>query len=195
MPRSGEQARRRLQQAALELYRAQGYDRTTTAEIAARAGVTERTFFRHFADKREVLFDGEAVLRDILVTAVAKAPAELEPLATLAFAFRAAERLLEENRPFSVPRQAVIAAVPALKERELAKAASLIAALASALVQRGLPDRLATLAAQAGMAVFGQAVRAWLGDPSRTLDTHLASALDDLNALASTGSSEARLRG
>ena len=68
MPRSGEQARRRLQQAALELYRAQGYDRTTTAEIAAQAGVTERTFFRHFADKREVLFDGEAVLRDILVS-------------------------------------------------------------------------------------------------------------------------------
>ena len=195
MPRSGEQARRRLQQAALELYRERGYDRTTTAEIAAHAGVTERTFFRHFADKREVLFDGEAVLRDILVAGVAQAPAGLEPLAALAFAFRAAERLLEENLPFSQPRQAVIAAVPALKERELAKVASLIAALASALVQRGIPDRLATLAAQAGMAVFSQAIRAWLGDPSRTLDAYLAGTLDDLNALASTGSPKARPRG
>jgi AcrR family transcriptional regulator len=83
MPRSGEEARRRLQQAALELYLERGYDATTTAQIAERAGVTERTFFRHFADKREVFFDGEAVLRSALITAIAKAPEDLGPLPVL----------------------------------------------------------------------------------------------------------------
>lgn len=73
MPRSGAEARSRLKQAALELYRENGFDKTTTAEIAARAGVTERTFFRHFPDKREVLFDGEADLREDLTKSVAEA--------------------------------------------------------------------------------------------------------------------------
>ena len=79
MPRDGAQARARLREAALELYRERGYDETTAAQIAARAGVTERTYFRHFADKREVLFDGEAELRAILVDAIATAPAGLAP--------------------------------------------------------------------------------------------------------------------
>src|SRR3954454_23851391 len=118
VPRSGAEARRRLQQAALELYRERGFDRTTTAEIAARAGVNERTFFRHFADKREGLFDGEAALRAELVQSVAEAPGGLPPLDVLLGAFRKAGRILEDNRPFSEPRLAVIAATPALRERE-----------------------------------------------------------------------------
>src|SRR3954464_15916262 len=104
VPRSGAEARRRLQQAALELYRERGFDRTTTAEIAARAGVNERTFFRHFPDKGEVLFDGEAELRAALTRAVAEAPGDLGPLDTLLHAFRQAGRVLEDNRPFSEPR-------------------------------------------------------------------------------------------
>ena len=79
MPRSGAEARRRLREAALELYRERGFDQTTAAEIAERAGVNERTFFRHFPDKREVLFDGEADLRAALARAVTEAPAELTP--------------------------------------------------------------------------------------------------------------------
>ncbi|MEV4373699.1 TetR family transcriptional regulator, partial [Nonomuraea sp. NPDC049637] len=125
MPRSGAEARRRLQQAALELYRERGFDRTTTAEIAARAGLNERTFFRHFPDKREVLFDGEADLRASLVQAVAEAPDGLQPLDLLLYAFRKVEHLLEDNRPFAEPRLQVIAATPALRERDLAKAASI----------------------------------------------------------------------
>ena len=67
-------ARGRLEQAAMELYLERGFDQTTVAEIAERAGLTERTFFRHFADKREVLFAGAGALQELLVSAVAGAP-------------------------------------------------------------------------------------------------------------------------
>nr|BFD87516.1 TetR family transcriptional regulator [Streptomyces sp. Xyl84] len=188
VPRSGAEARRRLQQAALELYRERGFDQTTTAEIAARAGVNERTFFRHFPDKREVLFDGEADLRAALTRAVAEAPEDLQPLGALLHAFRKAGRILEENRPFSEPRLAIIAVTPALRERDLAKAASLTEAVAEALRGRGVPDRLAGLAAQAGWAAFHHAAQAWIDDPSRSLDAHLRQAFDDLRALSATAS-------
>src|ERR1700757_4365985 len=107
MPRDREEVRRRLQLAALDLYRERGYEETTAAEIAAKAGVTERTFFRHFSDKREVLFDGEAVLKPALVQAVAAAPEKLGAWETLFWAFRSVEKLFIENRPFSEPRQKV----------------------------------------------------------------------------------------
>ncbi|MEW2291174.1 TetR family transcriptional regulator [Streptomyces sp. NPDC006743] len=188
MPRSGAEARRRLQQAALELYRERGFDQTTTAEIAARAGVNERTFFRHFPDKREVLFDGEADLRAALTRAVAEAPEDLQPLEVLLHAFRKAGRILEENRPFSEPRLAIIAVTPALRERDLAKAASLTEAVAEALRGRGVPDRLAGLAAQTGWAAFHHAAQAWIDDPSRSLEAHLRQAFDDLRALSATAS-------
>ena len=184
MPRSGEEARRRLQQAALELYAERGFDRTTTAEIAARAGVTERTFFRHFPDKREVLFDGEATLRADLTRSVADALDGLPPLEVLLRAFRKAARIIEGNRPFAEPRLAVIAATPALQERDLAKAAAMTDALAGALRERGVTDRLAALAAQTGWATFHHAVVAWLEDSERGLAEHLTEAFDDLRVLA-----------
>ena len=130
MPRSPEPARQRLQQAAIELFGERGYEQTTAAEIAARAGVTERTFFRHFADKREALFDGQAKLRTALSAAIAEAPAELQTMETLSRAFHSVVPLLEANRPLSLPRQAVIASSPALQERELAKEAALAESLA-----------------------------------------------------------------
>ncbi|GGR91274.1 MULTISPECIES: TetR family transcriptional regulator [Streptomyces] len=188
MPRSGAEARRRLQQAALELYQERGFDQTTTAEIAARAGVNERTFFRHFPDKREVLFDGEADLRAALTREVADAPDGLRPLDVLLRAFRRAGRILEDNRPFSEPRLKIIAVTPALRERDLAKAASLTEALAEALRQRGVPGRLAGLAAHTGWAAFHQAAQAWIDDPAQNLDAHLVRAFDDLRALSATGS-------
>jgi AcrR family transcriptional regulator len=186
VPRSGAEARRRLRQAALELYKERGFDQTTTAEIAARAGVNERTFFRHFPDKREVLFDGEADLRDALTHAVAEAPPGLEPLDVLLGAFLKAGRILEENRPFSEPRLEIIAATPTLRERELAKAALLTDALTDALRQRGVPARLAALAAQTGWAAFHQAAQSWIDDPSKPLATHLHQTFADLQSL-STG--------
>jgi AcrR family transcriptional regulator len=184
VPRSGAEARRRLQQAALELYRERGFDGTTAAEIAARAGLNERTFFRHFPDKREVLFDGEAELRVALMQAVAEAPDGLEPFEVLRCAFRESARNLEDNHAFSEPRREIIAVTPALRERELAKHAWLTDAVAEALRQRGVGDGVADLAARTGWAAYQHAVQAWIGDPARRLGAHLDQAFDALHALS-----------
>ena len=186
MPRSGKEARQRLQQATLELFQQQGYDATTTAEIAARAGVTERTFFRHFADKREALFDGEEGFRDTLAERVMSAPDAMGPMEALLYAFRSVEPLLEQNRPFTEPRQEIIARPPALQERVLTKTANLIGALAAALVRRGVDDGLADLAAQVGMAALGYAAKGWFDDPRPGLDTHLRRAFETLQHLSPT---------
>lgn len=178
-----DDARTRLQAAALELFRTQGYDRTTAAGIAARAGVTERTFFRHFPDKREVLFDGEATVRAALLSSIADAPAELGPLATLFRAFRAFQPMLEDRRSYAEPRHRVIAATPALRERELAKTAALADALADALGARGVADLPAALAARTGMAAFVHATVAWLDDPDVGFGERLDLAFRELRAL------------
>lgn len=183
MVASEEDLRGRLQRTALELFRERGYDRTTAAEIAARAGVTERTFFRYFPDKREVLFDREAVLRTALTAALADAPDGLGPLDMLFRAFRSVLSLLEANRPFSKPRQEVIASTPALAERELAKLAALTDALARALKARGVEDLQAVLAAQTGMAAFAHATISWLDDPALDLGEHLDRAVHGLRTL------------
>ena len=183
MPRSGEHARQRLQQAAVELFLERGYDQTTTAEIAARAGVTERTFFRHFPDKREVLFDGQAKLRELLTAAIARVPATVKPLETLYRAFRSLDQLLENNRPFSFPRQQVIDRTSALQERELAKVAALAGALAVALRRRGVDERPATLAARTGMETFRYAIETWFADPAGGVGVHLDRAFGELAGL------------
>ena len=183
MPRSGKEARRRLQKAALELFEENGYDATTAAEIAARAGVTERTFFRHFPDKREVLFDGEEAFRDTLAEGVLKAPEDLGPMDALLWAFHSAEPVLQRNRSFSEPRRKVIARTPALQERVLLKTAGLNAALVAALRRRGVDEHLATLAAGVGMAVFGHAASTWLDDPTAGVKEHIARAYADLRHL------------
>ena len=185
MPRNPEEARDRLRQAALELFAENGFEQTTAAQIAARAGVTERTFFRHFPDKREVLFDGEDRLGKALAAAITAAPEGLPPMDMLRRAFAAVAELLEGNRAFSEPRQHIIAASPALTEREVAKHATLAAGMASALRQRGVAPLRADLAAQAGLAVMGHAISAWFADPSKSLETHLDRAFVELQNLAS----------
>lgn len=183
MTTSEGDARTRLQQAGLALFREKGYEQTTAAEIAARAGVTERTFFRYFPDKREVLFQGEQVLRSALLEAIAAAPAGIGPVDTLFHAFHAVEPLLAANRPFSVPRHAIIAATPALREREIAKLAALTDALADALAARGAGRLRAVLAAQAAMAAFVHCTVAWIDDPATSLGTRLDAARAELETL------------
>lgn len=178
-----EDLRGRLQQAALELFRERGYERTTAAQIAARAGVTERTFFRQFPDKREVLFGGEATLRNALFAAMMNEPAEHAPLELLFRAFRSVLPLLENNRPFAKPRQEIIATTPALHEREAAKLETLAGALALVLQERGVPDATAVLAARVGMIAFAQATIAWLDEPEPSLSERLDMAARDLKAL------------
>ena len=183
MAKGEDGLRVRLQRVALELFREQGYDRTTAAEIAARAGVTERTFFRQFPDKREVLFDGETVLRAALLAAIADAPEGLGPLDTLFRAFRSVLPMLEANRAYAKPRHEVIARTPALHERELAKIAALADALAAALEARGTVDLKAVLAARIGMAAFAHATITWLDDPEPGLAERLDLASHELKAL------------
>ena len=183
MPRNGADARHRLQRAALQLFEMNGFEATTAAEIAARAGVTERTFFRHFADKREVLFDGEDVLREALADGVRRAPAKLAPMAALFSSFRSVASLLEQGRGFSEPRRSVIACTPALQERLSAKTSRLVTALSDALCARGVHTTSATLAAEIGMAVFHNAANGWLDDPSSTIEAHLHRAFAETQDL------------
>jgi AcrR family transcriptional regulator len=162
------------------MYRKHGYDATTAAEIAAEAGVTERTFFRHFPDKREVLFGGQDVFRESLTLAIGQVPDGTAPLVVLEHAFRAMKPILEMNQPFAEPRSEIIAATAALRERELAKIAAFQDAAAEGLTARGIPHRQAVLAAIVGVAAFGQAVREWMPDPAADFDSLLTAAFDDL---------------
>ena len=186
MPRNGEEVRKRLQWAALELFRERGYEETTAAEIAAKAGVTERTFFRHFPDKREVLFDGDTAFTEAVTTAVRDAPKTLGPWDALFFAFDSVKHMFVENRPFTEPRQRVIASNPALQERATAKNRSLIAAVASALCERGLTAPQANLAAQMGMATLSHGVSAWFNDGSIDLGEHIVRAFKEARDLSSS---------
>jgi AcrR family transcriptional regulator len=124
MARWEPDGRRRLEEAAFALYAERGFEQTTVAEIAERAGLTERTFFRHFADKREVLFAGASALQEALVTAVESAPGSLAPIDAAAAGIEAIAALLPE-RATAQRRQAIIAANAELRERELIKLASL----------------------------------------------------------------------
>jgi len=160
-------SRGRLEQAALGLYGERGFENTTVAEIAAQAGLTERTFFRHFADKREVLFWGAAALQELLVSAVASAPDSAAPLDAVAAALVSAGALFQERRESARQRQVVIAANAELRERELIKLASLAAALAEALRRRGVTDPAATLSAEAGIAVFKVAFERWVDESNQ----------------------------
>src|SRR6202789_3081249 len=138
-------ARGRLESAAMELYRERGFDQTTVAEIAARAGLTERTFFRHYADKREVLFYGTEMMQHLLVEAVAAAPASATAMDAVGAAFQAAGAMLQENPERVRLRDSIVSANAELRERELIKLAGLAAAVAGALRDRGIPEPAASL--------------------------------------------------
>lgn len=184
MARWSPNARGRLEQAALELYSERGFEQTTVAEIAARAGLTERTFFRHFADKREVLFGGASALQEFLAKKVAEAPDSLAPIDSVATALGAIEVFSSERREYSRQRQRIIAANAELQERELMKLASLSAALAEVLRDRGVGDPAAGLTADAGMAVFKVAFERWIDETNHQDFRQLVQdALDDLRAV------------
>ncbi len=184
MTRWQPNARGRLELAALELYSERGFEQTTVAEIAERAGLTERTFFRHFADKREVLFGGAGGLQELLVNAVADAPDSLAPLDAVAVGLDAAGALLQERQEFAFRRQSIITANAELQERELIKLASLAAAIADVLRRRGVGDPAASLTAEAGIAVFKIAFERWVEDADRqSLQAFMRDSLDELQAV------------
>lgn len=171
----------RLGEAALALFVERGYDQVTVAEIAAAAGLTERTFFRYFADKREVLFGGAPVLTELMVGAVVTAPTDAAPMEAVALALGAAGELLDGRREHARQRHGVVAASPELRERELIKMAALARSMADALVDRGTERVAAALASEAGIAAFGVAFEQWVtADDDRSLVDVIHACLDEL---------------
>jgi AcrR family transcriptional regulator len=179
-------SRGRLQEAALTLYAERGFDQTTAAQIAESAGLTERTFFRHFADKREVLFGGSALLGDRIVAGVAAAPAADGPLDAVANGLDAAAAMLGQGRrDLARKRQTVIAGNPELREREFTKLADYSASVAAVLRERGVDEPQATMAADAGMTVLRIALQHWANEPDDGPDlaTVLRTSMKELRAL------------
>jgi AcrR family transcriptional regulator len=180
-------ARERLQQAALELYHEQGFEQTTVAEVAARAGLTERTFFRHFRDKREVLFAGSETLEREVVRAIDEAPRGRSAIDAVAAALSEVAAKMPVRQAYARRRHDVIAASPELAERERIKLASLATGIAGALQRRGVGERAAAIAAELGVAAFRIAFERWVTtDESREISDLVRQAFGDLKAV-STG--------
>ena len=174
----------RLREAAFALYTEQGYDETTVAEIAERAGLTERTFFRHFADKREVLFAGSEGFSSAFVQAIDAAPISDPLLSVVAAAVEAAGAAFPPVEMVG-RRRALILANPELLERELIKLYSTANAIAEALRRRGTPDAAAVLAAQTGLSALQVAMDRWIDDPAgRPWEFHVREAMDAARSLA-----------
>jgi AcrR family transcriptional regulator len=156
--------RARLARAAFELYATQGYDQTTGAQIAARAGLHERSFFRLFADKREVFFYALDTAQEEAVAAIAAAPQGASAVEAVTAALEQRCAVIQEHRDAAMVRQSLIAAHPELRERDLSKHADLAAAMAGALRELGTPEPAATLASETVTAVFRAAVNRWVSD-------------------------------
>jgi AcrR family transcriptional regulator len=187
MPRWEPDGFERLQTAAFELFDEQGFERTTVAEIARRAGLTQRTFFNHFADKREVLFGLSSEFQQEIVSGVAACADTVPPLDAVVGALQAAaDTMFEERRAAVTRRHRIIDANPELRERELSKRAALTDAIAAALRARGLDDETSLLTASAGMLVEQTAVQRWTQPAeSRSLRELLSDALHSLRRTVS----------
>ena len=179
-------ARGRLEKAAMELYGERGFDQATVAQIAERAGLTERTFFRHFADKPEVLFAGSRQLQDLLVQTVADAPATATPIDAVAAGIEAIGTVLQgsRGRAFARKRQSIVDASAELRERELNKMSSLAGALADTLRGRGVGEPAASLLAEIGIAVFRISFERWVAGPrERDLRELMRESLGEVQSL------------
>jgi AcrR family transcriptional regulator len=162
-------ARGRLEMAAIDLFRERGYSKTTVADIAERAGLTERTFFRYFTDKREVLFGGSELLEQSIVASLKGAPPNIAPLEAVVQALEAAATFLEERRDIDYvrARYAIVVEHPEVRERELIKMAALAIAVTKALRSRGVAEPAASLVAETGIAIFKVGFEQWVSAKKR----------------------------
>ncbi len=183
-------ARERLVVAAVDLFFEHGYDATTVAQIAGRAGVTKSTFFRHFSDKRELLVAGQETLSRLLAEGISAASPDATPLAAVAEGLRRASRGMGPVSRKLGPRiKAAVAASTELQERDALKSVGLAAAMAEALATRGVPAPAARLAAELGLLAFKQGYAAWVeadGTDDAGLEPYALAALDELRATART---------
>ncbi|MEV0307903.1 TetR/AcrR family transcriptional regulator [Nonomuraea fuscirosea] len=191
MPRWESDARGRLERAALDLFETQGFERTSVAQIARAAGLTERSFYRHFSDKREVLFADDE-LQAHLVGRVEAADPDLAPIEVLLAALETADEVFR-SREFLLRRVKVIAASPALAERDLIKLADLARAMAGALERRGVEPGAARLVVDVATAITRRATSRWLTDPDAVFPELVRQAAAELNAaVAPLASAERR---
>jgi len=178
----------RLAQAAFELFMERGYEQTTVADIAKRAGLTERTFFRYFTDKREVFFHGAESLKAEMLRALAEVPADCSTIEAVQIAAEAIASVLRGRKKFSTERSRVVAAHADLQERELIKRAGLTSALAQALRERGVTEPSASYAADMGLAVFHIGFATWIAESEeRELVDVVREGFAQLKAVASGG--------
>ena len=179
-------ARDRLVVAAVDLFVEQGYDATTVAQIAERAGLTKSTFFRHFPDKRELLVAGQETLSRLMAEGIAEAPADATPLDAVAAGLeRASAEMGPLNRELGPRLKAAVAASAELQERDALKSVGLAAAMTEALVARGVPDATAHVAAELGLLAFKRGYAAWSeADPESAggLAPHALAALAEVRA-------------
>ncbi|MDN5618722.1 helix-turn-helix domain-containing protein [Rothia sp. HC945] len=177
MPRWKPDARERFVTAALHLFTEQGYDETTVAEIADRAGLTKSTFFRHFSDKREVLAAGQETLSRLFAEGIAAAPAEASPLSAVdAGLTHAAGSMTPFNRELGPRLEAVIATSSELQERAVLKRVGMAAAIADALRRRGVEATMADTAAELGVLAFKAGFEAWTAEDNELSLAQLTSA-------------------
>jgi AcrR family transcriptional regulator len=176
-------ARGRLQESAMTLFIERGYDEVTVADIAERAGLTKRSFFNHFADKREVMFASADALKDRVLGALAQADSDLGPLDAAVWAYTDAAAPIADYPEIARARRALIDSSPELRERDLMKMASMTAAVAEALVRRGTPRRDAIFISQAATTVFTTAVDEWTREPGHGLAASIQDALNDLRTV------------
>ena len=183
-------ARERLVVAAVDLFTEQGYDATTVAQIAERAGLTKSTFFRHFPDKRELLVAGQEALSRLLAEGIAQAPADASPLEAVAAGLeRAASMMGPMNRELGPRLKAAVAASAELQARDALKSVGLAVAMTEALVERGVPDPTAHLAGELGVLAFKRGSTAWIEadqDREAGLAPYALAALGDLRAASAS---------
>jgi AcrR family transcriptional regulator len=181
-------ARGRLEQAALELFAEQGFEGTTVEDIATRAGLTKRTFFRYFGDKREVLFAGGEEFQGLFVNALVSAPASATPMEAITVTLEAVSGWFRDRHERARQRQRIIVANAELQERELVKLASVAAVLAGALRERGVEEPAASVTAETAIAVFRTSFERWVAeDAERELADVVRESLDTLRALTAAG--------
>jgi AcrR family transcriptional regulator len=167
MARWQPDARGRLARAAMELYAQRGFDSVTAPEIAERAGMHERSFFRLFPDKREALFAGSELTQQVLTRTIRERPSG-SPLQRVGRAIEAMCEKFQEDPTLVRMRESIISANPELTERNLAKHADFVEAMSASLVEQGVAPGSARLAAETGMAVFRTAFGSWIADPGDT---------------------------
>ena len=186
MPRWEPGGRERLVVAAVDLFTERGYDATTVAQIAERAGMTRSTFFRHFSDKREVLVAGQESLSRLLAEGITEAPAGASALRAVGEGLARASAVMGPlNRELGPRLKAAIAASAELQERDALKSVGMAAAMTDALVARGVPEVSAHLAAELGVLAFKRGYARWSEgehDADAPLAPHTAAALDELVA-------------